>query len=252
MYIMKSYHTGLIALLVLLLCNGCNRPDEAQQLVDRAISRHGGDKLEQARLSFDFRERHYTYTRRGGEFRYTREFNDSTGQEVHDELTNSGFSRMVNGSKVALPQERENAFSNSVNSVIYFALLPYGLNDPSVNKELLAPTEIEGKPYQVVKVTFNEEGGGEDFEDEFLYWFNADSNTLDYLAYSYKTEGGGVRFRKAINPREVEGIRFQDWINYKPASKNVSLEEMEALYKNGELEVLSEIKLENIQVHEGH
>ena len=219
--------------------------------MDRAIARHGGERYEDTHVSFDFRDRHYTYTRQGGSYRYTRAFSDSTGQ-VEDVLTNEGFTRSVNGEPVSLPEEREKAFSNSVNSVIYFALLPYGLNDPSVNKQFVGKTEIEGSPYNVIKVTFDEKGGGADFEDQFLYWFNAETNTLDYLAYSYKTEGGGLRFRKGINPNEVGGIRFQDYVNYKPASKDVGLEALEDLYKKGELEVLSEINLENIQVDERH
>lgn len=245
---MKCIQQALSAFLILLLFTACSRPDEAQQVVDTAMDRHGSTLLENASLSFDFRDRHYTYSRQGGEYRYTREFSDSTGQAVQDVLTNEGFSRFINGQEVALPEERKRAFSNSVNSVIYFALLPWGLNDPAVHKEWLGKTEVEGTPYNLVKVSFTEEGGGEDHEDQFLYWFNATTQTLDYLAYSYKTEGGGVRFRKAVNPREIEGILFMDYINYKPASDTVSLEALEELFKKNELEVLSEIELENIQV----
>src|SRR5690606_10925529 len=109
-------------------------------------------------------------------------------------------------------------------------------------------TELEGQIYDIIKVTFDEEGGGDDFEDEFLYWVNKENNQMDYLAYSYHTEGGGVRFRKAVNSRMVNGIRIQDYENYMPADKSTPLEEMEALFKSGQLKLLSEIIMENVQV----
>ena len=95
------------------------------------------------------------------------------------------------------------------------------------------------------------EGGkeeSEDFEDEFLYWINQQTGRMDYMAYTYETEGGGVRFRKAVNPRIINGILLQDYLNYKPEDKNTPLEKMEELYKNGKLELFSEIQLENIEV----
>lgn len=242
----KLIHWWVLPLALFYLAS-CNTASKQQQIVDEAIEKHGGEKFEDAYIAFDFRDRHYTYNRQGDNFIYTREFTDSTGQ-VRDVLRNAGFYRSVDGNTASLTEERKNAFSNSVNSVIYFSLLPYRLNDPAVNKEYIRQTEIDGKPYHLIKVTFDQEGGGEDFDDEFLYWFNTESGTLDYLAYSYHTDGGGLRFRKAVNPREIGGIRFQDYINYKPTTKEVKLEELEDLYKKGALEVLSEIKLENIEV----
>ena len=245
---MYRYLFYIPVLLLVLLNSSCSSSSsKAQTTIDNAIEAHGGNKLQQARVAFDFRDRHYTYTRQKENFTYTREFTDSLGQ-VRDVLTNSRFYRLIDGDTATLTDERVKAYSNSVNSVLYFSVLPFGLNDPAVNKAYLGETEIEGEPYHLVKVTFDQEGGGEDFEDQFLYWINSETNTMDYLAYSYKTDGGGVRFRKAVNPRVVEGVRFQDYINYKPKTKEASLEEMENLYKKGELEVLSEINLENIKV----
>jgi hypothetical protein len=64
-----------------------------------------------------------------------------------------------------LPEEKETAYANSLNSVIYFALLPHGINDDAVNKEYLAETTIKDQPYHKIKITFDPEGGGSDYEE---------------------------------------------------------------------------------------
>jgi hypothetical protein len=38
-----------------------------------------------------------------------------------------------------------------------------------------------------------------DFDDEYMYWIK-DTRKVDYLAYSYHVNDGGVRFRAAFNP----------------------------------------------------
>jgi hypothetical protein len=71
---------------------------------------------------------------------------------------------------------------------------------------------------------------------------------MDYMAYSYHTDGGGVRMREVRAAQEVGGIRFQDYINLKAANKDTPLDSMQYLYEKGALEKLSEINLENIRV----
>lgn len=228
------------------LLSGCVK-NNPQKIVDSSIDAHGGKLFENVHIEFDFRNRHYTSHRQGGIFTYTREFKDSTGN-VRDVFSNDGFYREINGQRTKITDERARAFSNSVNSVIYFALLPYGLNDRAVQKEYVHQTEINGKRYHVIRITFEKEGGGKDYEDVFLYWIDQDSKKVDYLAYTYETDGGGIRFREAKNRRSIKGILFQDYINYEPADSSVSLDELENLYKNGKLQKLSDIVLENVSV----
>lgn len=242
---MKKTPFFIVFVFVLISCNQVDK--DAQRIVDAAIAAHGGELFEKAQISFDFRERHYQIFKSPNRFEYSREFTDSTGF-FKDVLNNDGFVRKFNGVEVALPEDRVSALSNSVNSVAYFAFLPYGLNDAAVIKTYLGETEIAGKVYHLVQVTFKEEGGGEDYDDVFLYWFDKDSYQLDYMAYSYHTNGGGVRFRKAIHQHQVNGLILLDYENYKPKDKNTPIEEMESLFKSGELELLSEILLENVEV----
>lgn len=231
-----------------LLSAGCSSRPDAQQIVDRAIAAHGSEKLQQAVVEFDFRDRHYRAERDGGTYAYHRIFTDSTGQ-VHDVLTNDSFTRRKNGKEVALPEKQKRNFTASVNGVIYFALLPFSLNDQAVIKEYVGEATIKGEPYHKVLVTFQEEGGGEDHEDVFVYWFHQQRHTMDYLAYSYQEDDGmGTRFREAINSRDISGIRFLDYINYRTDSMQVPLEQYDRLFKAGHMEELSRVELENVRV----
>lgn len=238
----------LIGFLILGVLASCDSRTEAEKIVDKSIEAHGGKFFETAKIEFDFRNMHYSIFKTQNAFEYTREFTDSTGT-IKDVLNNSGFVRTVNGTKIdSLTEERIGAFSRSINSVAYFAFLPYGLNDAAATKTYLGETEIKEEKYHLIKVTFVPEGGGEHYEDEFLYWIGSEDFFIDYMAYSYHTDGGGVRMREVSGVLNVGGIRFQNYLNLKPEDKNTPVEEMQTLYTSGQLELMSEINLENIKV----
>ena len=58
---------------------------------------------------------------------------------------------------------------------------------------------------------------------------------IDYLAYNYVTDGGGVRFRSAINKRRVNGLLVQDYINYAPLDKKMPLPDLIAEFEKDAL-----------------
>jgi len=233
---------------LLAVATACNSNlTDPQKIIDNAIAASGGQKYLNSTSEFDFRDRHYIAKRNGGVFSYERITKDSINT-THDFLSNDGFRRQINGSQVEVADSMKTRYSASVNSVVYFALLPYGLNDPSVQKKFLGETQIENKEQYVVEITFGQEGGGEDHEDIFIYWINKKDFTIDYMAYSFaENDGEGYRFRKAYNPRRINGILFFDYINYKPKS-GAKLTDLEELFKKGELEELSKIELLNISV----
>ncbi len=234
-------------LFPILLFHSCQNGSGARKIVDAAIERHGGDFYEHMRIQFDFRDKHYTAVRSAGKYSYTREFRDSAGF-IKDVLTNTGFTRLVNGDTADLPEKKANAFKNSVNSVLYFALLPYGLNDPAVQKELLGEVTLKGKEYFKVKVTFDRSGGGEDHDDIYVYWFDKEDYSMDYLAYLYYSGEGGIRFREAVNVRTINGITFSDYNNYALESTDFDVTQTDRLFVEEKMRLLSEIDIENIVV----
>jgi len=238
-------HQILFGLFFVLIA--CETKKDVQAIIDESIAVAGGEHINKKDIEFVFRDKEYGAKHNDGRFEYVRLFKDSIGL-IRDELDNEGFTREVNGKITEIPDSMAVKYSNSVNSVIYFALLPYGLNDPAVNKTYVGEIEIDGQKYDKIKITFDQQGGGKDYEDEFIYWVNQTTKKPDYLAYSYHTEGGGMRFRKAFNERYVGGIRFVDYINYQPTSE-LDLVQIDSAFIDGKLSELSRIELENIKVN---
>lgn len=244
----KSYLNVVIVLLLI----GCKQSkfDDPQTIVDKSIAVSGGETIENATIIFDFRNRSYTAKRNKGQFQLERQFKDSL-DVIKDVLSNDGFQRYKNEKPIAVSDTMVPKYARSVNSVHYFSVLPYGLNDPAVNKTYLSDVSIKGKSYHKVKVTFDQHGGGDDFEDVFIYWINAMTFKTDYLAYSYLEDDGeyGLRFREAYNERFVNGIRFVDYNNFKPNDVSTTLEALDVVFENDGLQLLSKIELENVSVN---
>lgn len=255
---MKSFASLTALLLLLAACQTDPAPDtkppsEAEQIVEAAIAAHGGDAYEQADITFDFREYRYRVVLDGGQYRYERTFEDSVGT-VRDVLTNEGLTREVDGRPVALSPEDSARIITPLNSVPYFVLLPYRLRDPAVQLAYRDTTTIGGEPYDQVEVTFRENGGGEDFEDVYLFWFHRDRHTMDYLAYTFE-EGDGYdsRFRRARDIRTVGGLRFADYDNLSADWSVIDgdLTRYAALLEQGALNDVSDIDTENVEVRPG-
>lgn len=221
--------------------------DSAAAIIERARRTHGAGVLDRAEVSFSFRGTPFTVRRDGGAFEYARIVADS-GDVVRDVLDNDGFRRTRAGRPVALGPEESAAAKGAVNSVVYFALLPYPLADPAVQPRLLSPDTLGGEPYHLVEVTFRPEGGGRDYQDRFLYWIHRDRYTVDYLAYSYDVNDGGIRFREAFNPRTVGGVRFADYRNYAPETLEPALESLGQMFEADSLALVSEIVLDSVRV----
>ncbi|WP_159947669.1 DUF6503 family protein [Polaribacter septentrionalilitoris] len=238
---MKYFY--LFTLLFLISCNPQKDKILAKDVIDKTIVYSGANKVINSEISFQFRDKKYNAIRKRGSFTLSRSFDS-----IKDVLSNNGFTRFINDKKVNVSALDSLNYANSVNSVHYFSVLPYSLHDTAVKKRLLPLSTIKGKIYYKIEITFSEEGGGEDHEDVFIYWIGKEDYLIDYLAYSYKTNGGGMRFRALKEQCIVNGVRFVDYHNYKPKIKNIELIDIDKAYENNQLKKVSEIVLKDINV----
>ncbi len=242
----------IYSLLLIMIALACKQEVKkemtAQEIIDKSIEACGGQLFQNSVLEFDFRDRHYISELKGKKKTLTRILKNDT-VHLKDVRTSQGLLRFRNDTLVTLNDSLANVYANSVNSVHYFSKLPYGLNDPAVQKELIGEIEMNDQQYYKVKVTFDQQGGGDDFDDTYIYWINQETFKPDYLGYSFHVNGGGTRFRVAFNERTVKGIRFVDYENLKPKDTTATIFSADSLYLNGGLELLSKIELENISVN---
>lgn len=247
---MKSWYLILV-LGVVLSCKDKVKEPSAQEIVVKSIAACGGEAYSNSNISFRFRDMEYTASGSASNRILTRSFQQDSFS-IKDVRTNKDFKRYVNDSLVVLSDSLANVYANAVNSVHYFAYLPYGLNDEAVIKRYLGTVTLKGKEYHKVEVTFDQEGGGDDFDDIYVYWFNTNTYKPEYLAYEFHVNGGGHRFRKAFNERVVGGIRFVDYQNYKNPALENPIHEIDNSYESESLDLLSEVKLEEIKVNRGN
>lgn len=241
--------TPLLAAMVLLLAMGCaSSEDQAIRVLADSIDRYGGEAFDDSYIRFTFRGVPFEVLRENGGFRYQRAVTDSMGRPVTEVMENSGTWIERDGARIELDSTETYQVETAVNSVVYFGFLPFRLDDPSVLTEYLGEVEVEGEPYHEIRVTFPREGGGVDWDTEFVYWIHADALTVDFLVYRYSRDGGGTRFRRAVNRREIGGLLVQDYENYAAPEDPEDLAEYDRLYEEGGLELLSMIELEDVVV----
>lgn len=237
-----------LLLFTILLLSACT-PEinwTAQSIIDKSMEVSGTHLIANSDIDFNFRGRTYKAHRMNGEFSLQRHTikGDST---VVDILSNGGYQRTINNEVAHVPDSMAIKYSESVNSVHYFSVLPYGLNDKAVQKKLLGESTIKGRNYFKIEITFQQEGGGVDYQDIFVYWVDAQKFTIDYLAYLFHVDGGGVRFREVIKDEYIDGIRFVNYANYK-SKNNTNVYELDKEFEQNELIRLSEINLEDVNV----
>lgn len=247
-----KFSYALAVVLMILSCKDKTKTTlSVQEIVDRSIEISGGERYKTSDISFKFRDMRYASEWKGGG-RILKRSKKTDSMEMVDIRTNQDFTRLVDDRVVSLNDSLANLYANSVNSVHYFANLPYGLNDPAVNKELLGVTTIKDRKFYKVKISFDQKGGGDDYDDIYLYWFDKETFKPTYLAYQFHVNGGGIRFRAAYNERYIGGIRFVDYENYEASADRTSIYDVDSLYGLNRLNLLSKIELEHINVSASH
>lgn len=237
----------IVLFLLIISCQSKEKTLTAQQIIDKTIVLSGSDKVGNSEIAFKFRDKEYLAIRKNGHYELYRSFTKDA-VFIDEVLTNIGYKRVIGAHEVQLSDSLKSIYSNAINSVHYFSVLPFGLNDKAVHKELLPSSTINGKEYYKIEITFSENGGGEDFEDIFIYWIGKEDFFIDYLAYSYHTNGGGKRFRVLKEQCNKNGIRFVDYLNFEPLNSKIKLINLDKAFENNQLKKISEIILEDIHV----
>ncbi len=231
-----------ITMLIIISCSDRNRGDrKAIDIVEACIKKYGGENYRSMDISFDYRIFRVRLKQDGDAFSYERTFKDSLGNDIHDVLTNDDFRREINGKKVSLSGKDKEKYKEGLNAVAYFVLLPFKLSEPAVKLKYFEKAAIGQQEYHKIGVTFAQDGGGKDHEDEFCYWISVADSSMDYFSYS----NGGPRFRKAIAQNTISGIIFQDYENYKILDSTLATKNYDQAFIAGQDSLFSIIRQTN-------
>lgn len=246
----------LVSLFFLLACQNQNTTQNTvkqqftfeDSLINRAIENYGMESLQGNKIEFDFRAIHYEAKFLQNGFEYRRTQVSENGDTIVDVLTHEGLQRYIQNEKVITDSLKTRAYANSINSVMYFTFLPKRLTDEAAILKSLGTQNFNNKTFELIEVTFLQEYGGEDFDDQYVYWFNQQNLKMEFLAYKYHTNNGGIRFRILHSDNIVEGITFQNYYNLKPADLSTPLTQLPNLWQNNALDTVSVIINKNFKV----
>lgn len=246
---------GLVGIVILMIaCKNESKQSMTEfseltvnEIMHKTMEIHGSNLIENSTMTFSFRSADFMVNRKNGDFLYGR-LTTRDRDTITDHYTNKKTTHYINGIPQQLPDSVLTIITSGVNSVVYFAQLPYSLDGDAVNKKIKGSDTINGERYYEIEVTFDENGGGEDHDDVFLYWIHEQDFTVDYLAYSYCEEECGLRFRESVNRRVINGVIVQDYNNYRAKNQDPELTDLDDLFQKDGLELLSEIKTENVNL----
>jgi hypothetical protein len=111
------------------------------------------------------------------------------------------------GSEVWLLQNEKDAYKGNArfyhNLMFYFYAMPYILGDPGIVYTAIAPTELDGKLYNAIKVGY-ENGIGDSPEDEYILYSDPETNQMAWLGYT-------VTFRSGEKSKDWHFIKYGQW-----------------------------------------
>lgn len=112
-----------------------------------------------------------------------------------------------NGQDVWLHKKDTTAYKGNpkfyYNLMFYFYAMPFVLADDGIKYENVKPLEFEGKSYPGIKITY-ESGIGESPDDEYILYYNSETNTMAWLAYT-------VTYFSKEKSKDFHFIQYSDW-----------------------------------------
>ncbi len=225
-------------------------PTSRLDVVDRAIEHHGGEVYGHSETELDLCSKsgcfHVVARIDGDRWAYA-----VSGKSGDSRLlvrsTDQELTVRRDGRPEPVTADKEQSFRDWAMARVYFCFLPFRLNDLSVMKQDLGPVDWDGRRLHKVKVTF-QTGTSTDAGDQYMYWFDPETARLEYFAYSYDDNGGGLRFRRAVRHRRIGGLLFFDQENLGADGPGLSVDAIDAAYVRDSMRHVSTVRLEKIQV----
>jgi Family of unknown function (DUF6503) len=161
------------------------------------------------------------------------EFDGKDGTETHTtdlrnrkaKIEHKDWSIGYDGEDVWLLENKEGAYKGNArfyhNLMFYFYAMPYILGDDGIVYETVAPTELDGKTYKGIKISYKNDVGDSP-EDEYILYFDPETNQMSWLGYTVTYKSGEKsddwHYIKYDKWQEVNGLLLPEkltWYNVK-------------------------------------
>lgn len=113
------------------------------------------------------------------------------------------------------------------NLMFYFYAMPFILADDGIIYENVAALEFEGKSYPGIKISY-ESGVGESPEDEYILYYNSETNNMAWLGYTVtyfsKEKSKEFHFIKYSNWQTVKGLVLPETLTWYKYENNLPTE----------------------------
>ncbi len=119
------------------------------------------------------------------------------------------FKLGYNGTDVWLQENKGFTYDGNpnfyYNLMFYFYAMPFVLGDSGITYQNVDALQYEGKSYPGIKISY-ENNIGESPEDEYILYYDTDTNKMIWLAYT-------VTYFTKEKSKEWHFIRYTDWQN---------------------------------------
>lgn len=239
-----------VGVLVVAPATAAEEKKNRLPIVDRAIEHHGGGLYEDSETELDVCSRSGCYrviaNVLAGRYSYN-VFGPYLNHRRRVVSTSDDLTHTLDGAPQKIAPDEAQSLRDWAMARVYFAFLPYRLNDPNVFKEDLGIEDWEGRKLHKVKVTFAP-GSSTDASDEYIYWFDPETARVEQFAYSFEGAPGGLRFRQGSNYRREGGILFFDQSNLGAAGDELSVDQITPEFVRDKMRLISRVSFRNIDV----
>jgi len=149
------------------------------------------------------------------------------------------------GSDVWLLQQEEASYKGNArfyhNLMFYFYAMPFVLADDGINYSPEPATELAGKMYEGIKISYND-GVGDAPKDEYIVYYDSETHLMTWLAYT-------VTYRSNEKSDNWRYIQYAEWkdVNGLILPKTLTWYSVE---EGKPTESRNSMKFENIKVSE--
>ena len=233
--------------IILFSCNeDVNSGLSAKSILQKSIDASGRENFFNSTIKFNVEELQYEIYRKEHISKYvmTRQV-DTTFYKAIYEMGH--FEYYVNDEIQRQTSQGKVFFDTKLEGFVYLFSIPHILDQNAVILTRLEDAEIDGKSYFAVYATFQEVEGVP--QDQFILYIDPDTYLVDFYAQKYSLFMNRKKFKKAVNSRFVEDIRFTDHhVYYFKGEDNTPLDQFYKLYNDDVLNRQNDVILENILV----